>query len=104
MLTFTDKNMQQRLAQKYNLDASGLRFHSFPNLEDNVRNQVKKIKSTPFLPDEIPVYGFTYDVKTGKLKSLILSVVNRFEDCGKIIYHSFSKLASNAYLGSEFHE
>ena len=36
--------------------------------------------------------------------SLILSVVNRFEDCGKIIYHSFSKLASKAYLGSEFHE
>ena len=44
MLTFTDKDLQQKLAQKYNLDASGLRFHSFPNLEDNVRNQVKKIK------------------------------------------------------------
>ena len=71
MLTFTDKDLQQKLAQKYNLDASGLRFHSFPNLEDNVRNQVKKIKSTPFLPDEIPVNGFTYDVKTGKLKRIV---------------------------------
>jgi carbonic anhydrase len=71
MLTFTDKDLQQKLTQKYNLDASGLRFHSFPNLEDNVRNQVKKIKSTPFLPDEIPVYGFTYDVRTGKLKRIV---------------------------------
>lgn len=71
MLTFTDKDLQQKLAEKYNLDANGLEFHSFPNLEDNVKHQVKKIKSTPFLPKEIPVYGFTYDVKSGKLKRIV---------------------------------
>jgi carbonic anhydrase len=71
MLTFTDQDLQQKLAQKYNLDASGLKFHSFPNLEDNVRDQVNKIKSTPFLPNEIPVYGLTYDVKTGKLRRIV---------------------------------
>ena len=71
MLTFTDQDLQQKLAQKYNLDASGLKFHSFPNLEDNVRGQVNKIKSTPFLPNEIPVYGLTYDVKTGKLRRIV---------------------------------
>ena len=71
MLTFTDQDLRQKLAQKYNLDASGLKFHSFPNLEDNVRDQVNKIKSTPFLPNEIPVYGLTYDVKTGKLRRIV---------------------------------
>jgi carbonic anhydrase len=71
MLTFTDQDLQQKLAQKYNLDASGLKFHSFPNLEDNVRDQVNKIKSIPFLPNEIPVYGLTYDVKTGKLRRIV---------------------------------
>jgi carbonic anhydrase len=71
MLTFTDQDLQQMLAQKYNLDASGLKFHSFPNLEDNVLDQVNKIKSTPFLPNEIPVYGLTYDVKTGKLRRIV---------------------------------
>jgi carbonic anhydrase len=71
MLTFTDQDLQQKLAQKYNLDASRLKFHSFPNLEDNVRDQVNKIKSTPFLPNEIPVYGLTYDVKTGKLRRIV---------------------------------
>ena len=71
MLTFTDKDLQQKLTKKYNLDASGLEFHSFPNLEDNVRDQVNKIKSTPFLPNEIPVYGLTYNVKTGKLKRIV---------------------------------
>jgi carbonic anhydrase len=71
MLTFTDQDLQQKLAQKYNLDASGLKFHSFPNLEDNVRDQVNKIKSTPFLPNEIPVYGLIYNVQTGKLKRIV---------------------------------
>src|SRR5919106_2034089 len=70
MLTFTDKDLQQKLTKKYNLDASGLEFYSFPNLEDNVRDQVNKIKSTPFLPNAIPVYGLTYNVKTGKLKRI----------------------------------
>ncbi|MGB7953398.1 MAG: carbonic anhydrase [Candidatus Nitrosopolaris sp.] len=67
MLTFTDEELQKKLADKYKADASRLKFHSFPNLEQNVRNQVDRIKSTPFLPKDIPVYGFTYDVRTGKL-------------------------------------
>ena len=71
MLTFTDEELQKKLTQKYKADASGLKFHSFPNLEQNVRNQVDRIKSTPFLPKDIPVYGFTYDVRTGKLGRVI---------------------------------
>jgi carbonic anhydrase len=64
MLTFTDE-------EKYKANANGLNFHSFPNLEQNVRDQVNKIKSTPFLPKDIPVYGFIYNVKTGKLKRVV---------------------------------
>lgn len=71
MLTFTDEELQKKLADKYQADASGLKFHSFPNLEQNVRNQVDRIKSTPFLPKDIPVYGFTYDVRTGKLVRVV---------------------------------
>ena len=71
ILTFTDEELQKKLADKYQADASGLKFHSFPNLEQNVRNQVDRIKSTPFLPKDIPVYGFTYDVRTGKLVRVV---------------------------------
>ena len=55
----------------FRVDASGLNFYSFPDLEQNVKNQVNKIKSNPFLPKDIPVYGFTYDVKTGKLGRVV---------------------------------
>lgn len=71
MLTFTDEELRKKLADKYKADAGGLKFHSFPNLEQNVRNQVDRIKSTPFLPKDIAVYGFTYDVKTGKLGRVV---------------------------------
>jgi carbonic anhydrase len=44
-----------------------MKFYFFPNLEQNVREQVNRIKSSPFLSPEISVVGFIYDVRTGKL-------------------------------------
>jgi carbonic anhydrase len=70
MLTFTDETLRKKLSEKYDADAAELKFYSFPDLEANVKNQVDKIKSTPFLPKEIPVYGFVYDVRTGKIKEV----------------------------------
>ena len=70
MLTFADEDLQKKLAQKYKADASELKFHSFSDLVENVKNQVDRIKSTPFLPKDIPVYGFVYDVRTGRLEGV----------------------------------
>ena len=67
LLKFTDNDLQKQLTDKYNTDASEVKFHSFPNLEQNVRDQIKKIKSTPFFSPDISVFGFIYDVKTGKI-------------------------------------
>jgi carbonic anhydrase len=71
MLTFTDEDLRKKLIEKYKANANGLNFHSFPNLEENVRVQVDKIKSTPFLPKDISVYGFIYNLKTGKLARVV---------------------------------
>lgn len=70
MLTFTDNDLQKDLRQKYKSDASEIRFYSFPNLEENVNNQINKIKSSPFFPPDIPIHGFIYDVKTGKIERI----------------------------------
>jgi carbonic anhydrase len=43
---------------------------AFSDLEQNVKEQVKRIKDSPFLPDSIEVHGFIYDVKTGKLNEV----------------------------------
>jgi hypothetical protein len=45
-------------------------FHAFSNLEENVRQQIQKVTSHPWIPKQIPVRGFVYDVKTGRLKEV----------------------------------
>jgi carbonic anhydrase len=45
-------------------------FYAFDDLEENIRQQMRKVKSHPWIPQHIPVRGFVYDVKTGKLSEV----------------------------------
>lgn len=40
---------------------------TFSDLPESVAVDVKRIRNHPLVPKEIPIYGFIYDVKTGKL-------------------------------------
>ncbi len=40
---------------------------TFPDLAESVVIDVKRIRNHPLVPKEIPIYGYIYDVKTGKL-------------------------------------
>jgi carbonic anhydrase len=68
MLTFKDKEVQEKLTQQYGVNASKLNLHAFTDLEENVGTQVERIRTNPFIPKDIPITGFVYDVHTGKLK------------------------------------
>jgi len=71
MLTFTDDELTRKLRDKTGAAAvAPARFFSFRNLEDNVREQIHKIRSHPWIPDHITIRGFIYDVKTGKLQEV----------------------------------
>jgi carbonic anhydrase len=39
-------------------------------LEENVREQVRRVKTHPWIPKHIPVRGFVYDVGTGELREV----------------------------------
>ncbi|TLZ44891.1 MAG: carbonic anhydrase [Methanobacteriota archaeon] len=67
MLTFKDRDLQDRLSKKYGTNAEKINFNAFSDLEENVRTQVQRIKTNAFIPKGTPVTGFIYDVKTGKL-------------------------------------
>jgi|SRR6266568_9667392 carbonic anhydrase len=72
MLTFKDEDLRAKLIQQTGSSpVAPVAFHAFRDLEENVRQQIQKIKSHPWLPKSISVRGFIYDVKTGRLKEAL---------------------------------
>jgi len=71
MLTFKDEDLRNKLKEGTGTDSVAPNvFHAFPDIERNVREQIQKVKSHPWIPDSVPVRGFIYDVKTGKLSEV----------------------------------
>jgi carbonic anhydrase len=68
LLSITDEQFRIRLSAQTGRDASHLEFHSFTDLDRNVEAQVNRILHHPFLPEDIEVRGYVYDVKSGKLR------------------------------------
>jgi len=70
MLTFTNEELRGKLAEATGADPSGIDFLPFADLEQSVREDVLRIRESPFIPDHIPVSGFVYDVRTGRLEEV----------------------------------
>jgi carbonic anhydrase len=71
MLTFKDEELRARLqGQTGTAAVAPAHFHAFTNVEENVRQQIQKLKSHPWIPREIPIRGFVYNEKTGRLKEI----------------------------------
>jgi carbonic anhydrase len=48
------------------------RFHTFTNVENNVRTQLRKLRSHPWIDPQTPVRGFVFDVKSGRLNEVVV--------------------------------
>ena len=71
MLTFKDHEVHAKLRSQTGTAAvTPVRFHAFSDIEQDVREQIEKLKSHPWIPKHIPVRGFVFDVKTGKLNEV----------------------------------
>jgi len=77
MLTFTSQELQKRLTEETGADASHIEFLAFANLEESVVEDVRRIRESPFIADDIPVSGFVYDVRTGQLKKVVGPTADR---------------------------
>jgi carbonic anhydrase len=69
MLTFTDdefkKSIQDDVGVKPPWSAE-----AFPDLDEDVRQSIARIKNSPFVPNKDSVRGFVFDVATGKLNEV----------------------------------
>lgn len=70
MLTFSNEQIREMLANDMGADASAIDFLPFGDLEASVREDVATVRSSPLIPNDIPVSGFIYDVRTGRLAAV----------------------------------
>lgn len=71
MLTFKDEDVREKLQQLTGTaTVAPVHFYAFSDLEENIRRQAQKVKSHPWVSKDIPVRGFIYDVKTGRLREV----------------------------------
>jgi carbonic anhydrase len=66
MLTFDDEAVRERIATETG-ESVDLPLLAFPDLEANLRAQVERIRSHPWVKD-VPVSGLVYEVETGRLR------------------------------------
>jgi carbonic anhydrase len=70
LLSITDEQMRFRLTTETGKDASHLHFHAFTDLDRTTADQIQRVREHPFLPKNIQVRGFVYDVKKGSLREV----------------------------------
>ena len=69
MLTFTDEELKAQIQEE-----AGIKPHfsmeSFSDLEEDVRQSIRRIQASPFIPHKESVRGFIYEVETGQLREV----------------------------------
>jgi carbonic anhydrase len=69
--TFTDDELNARLAASTgDSSPAPMRFFSYKDPEQNTREQIKKVRSHPWIAKDVPVRGFVFDVETGLLREV----------------------------------
>jgi carbonic anhydrase len=70
MLTFEDDAFRRAIQEETGIKPEWA-VEAFDNLEDDVRQSIARIKSSPFIPKKDQVRGFVYDVETGRLDEVV---------------------------------
>jgi carbonic anhydrase len=70
MLTFNDDDFKKSIQ-----DETGIKppwsAEAFPDLDEDVRQSIARIKASPFVPNKDSIRGFVFDVATGKLNEVV---------------------------------
>lgn len=70
MLTFTDADLRRKLEKDLG-QSTDRAFLAFRDLDQSVRDDVSAIRRERLLLKDVPVSGFVYDVRTGRLRQVV---------------------------------
>jgi carbonic anhydrase len=69
MLTFKDDDFRRQIQEETGVKPQWA-AEAFPELEEDVRQSMARIKTSPFIPRKDGVRGFVYEVETGRLREV----------------------------------
>ena len=71
MLTFTDDEFKRGIQDEVGIKPEWA-AEAFNDLDEDVRQSIRRIKNSPFIPHTDAVRGFVFDVATGLLNEVIV--------------------------------
>ena len=69
MLTFTDDDFKRSIQDEVGIKPEWA-AEAFPDLDEDVRQSIGRIKASPFIPRKDSIRGFVYEVETGRLREV----------------------------------
>lgn len=69
MLTFSDDELKAQIQDEVGIKPE-FALEAFSDLEEDVRQSIRRIRSSPFIPHTESVRGFVYEVETGRLREI----------------------------------
>jgi carbonic anhydrase len=70
MASSTLEEVRERVGASAGQDASWQHFGMVADQEAALRDDVRRVRSHPLIPDSVAVGGFVYDVDTGLLRAV----------------------------------
>ncbi len=71
LMQANEQDLRTRIRNRTGTDAvTPSSFYTFQNIEENVRYQLQKLRTHPWIPATVAVRGFIYDVTSGLLREI----------------------------------
>ena len=71
LMLASEQDLRERIQNRTGTAAvSPAFFYAFKNIEENVRHQLEKLRTHPWVPKDVLVRGFVYDVASGRLREV----------------------------------
>ena len=69
MMGASDEDIAAKIKEDLGVDTS-MEFLTFTDLRESVESDVNKLRNTALIPDNVPIIGAIYDVKSGKVEEV----------------------------------
>ncbi len=69
MLTFTDDDFKRSIQDDVGIKPEWA-AEAFPDVDEDVRQSIARVKASPFIPKKESVRGFVYEVESGNLREV----------------------------------